>query len=86
MASAQPVSLAPWAPACVDEHHCVTCSDEGIPMAVCTVDERQGLARCESEDGAAEVATDLVAPVACGDILLVHAGVALANLGAPVRS
>jgi hydrogenase maturation factor len=33
------------------------------------------------EDGEEEVAIDLVALVAAGDTLIVHAGVALANLG-----
>lgn len=86
MAASPPERVETWAPACVDANHCITCSDEGIPMAVSSVDERQGLARCEGEDGTVEVATDLVAPVAVEDILLVHAGVALANLGTPVRS
>lgn len=86
MGAAHHAPLEVSVPACVDANHCVTCSDEGIPMTVRSVDESQGLARCDGEDGPAEVATDLVVPVACGDILLVHAGFALANLGAPVRS
>jgi hydrogenase maturation factor len=46
---------------------------------------RDGGAACEAPDGALHdsVAVDLVAPVAPGDLLLVHAGVALRNLGAP---
>jgi hydrogenase maturation factor len=46
-----------------------------------------GAARCAGEDGAVheDVATELVDPVAPGDVLLVHAGVALANLGAAAR-
>ena len=59
-----------------DDGHCVTCSDEGVPLRV--VEIREGsLALCE--DGS-EVMTDLVAPVAPGDELLVHAGVALTVL------
>jgi hydrogenase maturation factor len=58
-----------------DDHHCVTCSDEGVPMRV--VDAADGLARCE---GGVEVMTDLVGEVEPGDELLVHAGVALARL------
>jgi hypothetical protein len=56
--------------------HCITCSDEGVPMRVleASVD---GLARCE---GDVEVMTDLVGAVAPGDELLVHAGVALVRL------
>ena len=59
-----------------DDGHCVTCSDEGVPMRV--VEVRDGhLALC---DDGSEVMTDLVAPVAPGDELLVHAGVALTVL------
>ena len=60
--------------------HCITCSDEGVPMRV--VEPRDdGLARCASEDGTtSEVMTDLVGAVAAGDSVLVHAGVALLRL------
>jgi predicted molibdopterin-dependent oxidoreductase YjgC len=61
---------------CEDPSHCVTCSDEGVLMRVQSVgDDGTALA----EDGT-EVMVDLVAPVAPGDELLVHAGVALARL------
>jgi hydrogenase expression/formation protein HypC len=61
-----------------DDGHCVTCSDEGVPMRV--VEVRDGaLALCE--DGS-EVMTDLVADVKAGDVLLCHAGVALQQLTA----
>lgn len=58
--------------------HCITCSDEGVPMRVL---ERQpdGLALCADETGAqTTVMTDLVGPLDAGDVVLVHAGVALA--------
>jgi hydrogenase maturation factor len=58
-----------------DEHHCVTCSDEGVPLRVVEIDGC--LARCE---GDVEVMTDLVGDVEPGDELLVHAGVALVRL------
>jgi hydrogenase maturation factor len=62
--------------ACDDPRHCTTCSDEGVAMRV--VEARSGgLALCE---GDVEVMTDLVGPVASGDRLLVHAGVALQRL------
>ncbi|MEA2419052.1 MAG: hydrogenase expression/formation protein HypC [Thermoleophilaceae bacterium] len=62
--------------------HCITCSDEGIPMQVERIDEARGLALCSAEDGSkSTVETALVAPVAPGDRLLVHAGVALVGLG-----
>ena len=65
-----------------DDAHCVTCSDEGIAM--CIVELRDGsLARCVGEDGTeAEVMTELVGAVGAGDVVLVHAGVALSVLGA----
>ena len=58
-----------------DDVHCVTCSDEGVPMRVVEVSE--SLAVCE---GGLEVMTDLVGEVETGDELLVHAGVALVKL------
>ena len=63
------------------EHHCITCGDDGVPMAVVRVDQDRGLALCAHEDGSREtVETALVDPVAPGDRLLVHAGTALAHL------
>jgi hydrogenase maturation factor len=59
-----------------DDCHCVTCSDEGVPMRVLEVHEG-GLASC---DDGVEVLTDLVGIVEPGDRLLVHAGVALVKL------
>ncbi len=59
-----------------DERHCVTCSDEGVPMRVLET-SGDGLARCE---GGVEVMTELVGAVEPGDQLLVHAGVALQRL------
>jgi hydrogenase assembly chaperone HypC/HupF len=61
--------------------HCITCGDEGIPMRVVSSDD--ALAVCRDDDRAIhEVAIDLVSPVAVGDRLLVHAGVAIGQLGA----
>jgi hydrogenase maturation factor len=64
-----------------DSDHCITCSDEGVPMRVLRVDEGRELALCE--DGSGERSTveiALVAPVGAGDTLLVHAGTALLRL------
>ncbi len=59
---------------------CITCSDEGIPMRVERADDT--LAQCRDDERALhEVDVDLVAPVAVGDQVLVHAGVAIAHLG-----
>ena len=65
----------------LDQEHCITCGDEGVPMRV--IELRDGLSVCaDAERERHRVATDLVEPVALGDDLLVHAGVAIAHLGA----
>jgi hydrogenase maturation factor len=61
-----------------DDGHCVTCADEALPVRVLEV--RPGaVAVCEGE---VEVMTDLVGTVEEGDVLLVHAGVALTKVAA----
>jgi hydrogenase maturation factor len=57
---------------------CITCGDVAVEMEVLAIDEDRGLALCCAEDGARDsVEIALVAPVAPGDVLLVHAGTAL---------
>ena len=75
-----PAWPAPERGHCTADTHCITCSDEGVPMRV--VAERDaGLALCADEAGVKlDVMTDLVGAVFPGDGLLVHAGVALARL------
>jgi hypothetical protein len=59
--------------------HCITCSDEAVPMTVVAVDNSRSLALCEDEAGArSSVEIALIDPVAPGDTVLVHAGTALA--------
>jgi hydrogenase maturation factor len=79
---------------CDDPNHCITCSDEGVPMRVVSYDASAGLAWCvdaadrraeegTTEDmtgGMTEVMTALVESVCVGDLLLVHAGTALMRL------
>jgi hydrogenase maturation factor len=61
--------------------HCITCGDDGIPMTVVRLDMARELALCADAGGTrATVETALVAPVAIGELLLVHAGTALARL------
>jgi len=83
LASAASV-FAPSAPTCDQlsaDKGCITCGDVAIPMSVLRLDDERGLALCADEDGNSEtVETDLVAPVAPGDRLLVHAGTAIARL------
>jgi hydrogenase assembly chaperone HypC/HupF len=75
------VSTVPTAqPACGSEH-CITCGDVGEPMTVVAVDTERGLALCSGQDGErVTVETALVAPVSPGEVLLVHAGTAIARL------
>ncbi len=68
-----------YAPTCTDEH-CITCGDQGIPMRVVAL-EGDGLARCRISDNDSTVDVQLVGDLAPGDLVLVHAGVALARLG-----
>jgi hydrogenase assembly chaperone HypC/HupF len=66
---------------CADPFHCVTCADEGVAMRVVAVDEERDLALCAAPGGERQsVEIALVGPVAAGDLLLVHAGTALAAL------
>jgi len=63
-----------------DERHCITCGDDGEPMTVVAIDPARGLALCADVSGSrATVETALVEPVALGDVLLVHAGTAIAH-------
>ena len=62
--------------------HCITCSDEGIPMKVERIDESRGLALCAAEDGSKSTVEVALVSVEPGDRVLVHAGVALAELSA----
>ena len=62
--------------------HCITCSDEGIPMRVERIDDARGLALCASDDGAKSTVEIALVDVEPGDRVLVHAGVALAELTA----
>lgn len=68
---------------CVAAHGCITCGDEAIPMRVVRVDSTRSLALCSDADGErASVEITLVEPVTSGEVLLVHAGTALARAAA----
>jgi hydrogenase expression/formation protein HypC len=65
---------------CHADHGCITCGDEAVPLRVLAVDEARGLALCaDAQDRHTSVEIALVAPVAPGDALLVHAGTAIAR-------
>jgi hydrogenase maturation factor len=58
---------------------CITCGDVAVALTV--IDVRGSDAHCRDELGRTEdVAIELVDAVAVGDVLLVHAGVALERL------
>ena len=64
------------------DEHCITCSDEGIEMTV--IARTQCGAQCRDPRGIDHrVEIELVEPVEIGDLLLVHAGVAIARLVTP---
>jgi hydrogenase maturation factor len=68
---------------CVAAHGCITCGDEAVRMRVLKIDRARGLALCSDTDGErASVEIALVEPVVRGEVLLVHAGTALARAAA----
>lgn len=62
------------------EGHCITCSDEALPVSVLRVDQVTGMAWVTLGEVEEEVDITLVEEVEPGDRLLVHGGVAMANL------
>jgi hydrogenase maturation factor len=66
------------------DQHCLTCSDEAIPVRVRRIEAASGIALVEvaNEVGnqVEEVDITLVEDVVPGDLLLVHGGVAIAHL------
>jgi hydrogenase expression/formation protein HypC len=63
----------------VDDVGCITCGDVALPLTVVEVTQTDAV--CRDESGRQElVAVDLVGAVGPGDLLLVHAGVALEQL------
>lgn len=64
--------------ACDARSGCITCGDEGVPMRVLAITAEGAV--CVEDDGTRHegIAVELVEPVAAGDRVLVHAGVAIA--------
>ena len=62
----------------VDPDRCVTCADEAVTATV--VEVRGSTATVEHDGRREEVGVELVEPVAAGDVLLCHAGIALERL------
>jgi len=60
------------------DSHCITCSDEAVPVRVVKIDAERELALCEDESGErSTVEIALVQPVFLDDVVLVHAGTAI---------
>ncbi len=62
----------------LDRDRCVTCGDVAVAATVLEVDG--ATATVDAEGAREQVAVELVAPVAAGDVLLCHAGIALQKL------
>lgn len=71
------VGNAAWSCQLDAEGHCITCSDEALPVTVLHVDSETGLALVAVKDTTEEIDISLVDTVAPGDVLLVHGGVAI---------
>ena len=74
-------------PQCDHPTGCITCGDEAVEMRVLRIDQDRELALCEGQDdaGRSTVEIALVQPVEEGDLLLVHAGTAIAHAEGAVR-
>ncbi|MBX9638203.1 MAG: HypC/HybG/HupF family hydrogenase formation chaperone [Mycobacterium pseudokansasii] len=64
---------------CTDEV-CITCSDEGR-LGEALAASAQGAAQVRTAAGVETVSTMLVDPIAAGDLVLVHAGMAISRVG-----
>jgi len=62
------------------DQHCLTCSDEALPVRVLQVDQQACSALVEIGDQTEEIDIMLMENVIPGDLLLAHAGVAIARL------
>jgi hypothetical protein len=75
------------APTCRPDDHCITCGDVAVGMRIVRIDPSTRLAWCSRATPAGRpgpagewVDTELVGDVSPGDLVLVHAGTALARL------
>jgi hydrogenase expression/formation protein HypC len=63
----------------IEPDRCLTCGDVAVPARV--VEVAGSTAVVEAEGGREQVAIELVEPVAPGELLLCHAGIAIEKLG-----
>ncbi len=82
--AASPQGLGPVGPEAIcHDTHCITCGDEAVPLRVVKIDEQRELALCENAEGQrTTVEIALVQPVSLDDVVLVHAGTAIAMAAA----
>ncbi|MBS1696566.1 MAG: HypC/HybG/HupF family hydrogenase formation chaperone [Actinobacteria bacterium] len=73
-----PGLLTPAPQDCTDTV-CITCSDEGRPGEV-IADDGAGTARVRTATGTEPVMTALIGPLRPGELILVHAGMAIAKI------
>lgn len=64
------------------EAGCHVCGDVGVPGIVRALDSTAAMATVEMEGETCAVAVDLVDDLKVGDVILVHAGVAIARVEA----
>ena len=69
---------------CAPDERCVTCSDDGVLAEVQTVDGT-GAAVVRTALGTETIDVSLVAPVTADELVLVHAGTAIAKVGIAPR-
>ena len=61
------------------EGHCITCSDEALPVKIVSINQTTGLALVEVQNVIEEIDITLIDDVAVGDTVLVHGGVAIGH-------
>ena len=75
------ISGSPIGVSCaIDDPHCITCSDEALPVTVLQIDELLLLAQVEVRGQITEIDVSLIDEVKVGQTLLVHGGVALERM------
>lgn len=73
------VDLSEYGTCTLEDEGCTTCGDATVPVQVQSCDGRT--ARCVDRTGrSASISVDFVGEVQPGDVLLVHAGVALSRI------
>ena len=87
MTFAQPELRVPDEPHCDPNSGCITCGDVAEEMRVVAIDAERELALCEHASGERQtVEIALVQPVGDSDVLLVHAGTAIAKVDKEPRT